>query len=278
LIARFPTSRLAQRAQFWVGDFHFQRGQFEAAERSYQLVYQSTNWPVSSLTWEARLRAGRAALLRPSFANAVPYFTNLIEDTSAPESVRVLACFAFGDAFLLQRHTNEVEKFERAISIYNLVRQFHPNSPLVPRALGQMANCYFQLGAMEPTNYVAALDLYARATNAPDVSTRVLAQLGLGNVLRRQAQLAQEPARVISLQDAALGHYMRALYASYEEDKPDPVLLREAGINAAEMAESRNNWSSALEVYLRLTERLPAMRPALESRIATARERASLER
>lgn len=83
-IARFPAHPLAPRAQNWVGDYFYSAENSVEAERNYQLLFQNTNWPAGELQFQARFKAGRAALTRQSYANAIDYFTNLINHAQCP--------------------------------------------------------------------------------------------------------------------------------------------------------------------------------------------------
>jgi TolA-binding protein len=281
-IARFPTQPLAQRAQYIIGDLYFREGQWADAEREYQRVHQNANWPANSLTWESRLKAGRAALERQNFSDARVYLTFLIEDTGTPEYVRVQASFAWGDAYRKLAPTNLVEKSSGALGIYGQIPKFHSGSQWVPRAWGEIGICHFQLGALDnPTNYVAAQDAFNKALKHPlaDASTRALARVGIGKVLWEQAKLAQTngaPDQV--LLKAARENFLLVLYESYEtSDMPDPVWVRDAALYAAQISSDRDEWNTVLEVYQRLSEVLPALKPMLKNRIENARQKAALQ-
>ncbi|HWN96780.1 MAG TPA: hypothetical protein VNT99_17255, partial [Methylomirabilota bacterium] len=75
---------------------------------------------------------------------------------------------------------------------------------------------------------------------------------------------------------AALNNYLKVLYDSYDDEKPDSIWLKEAALNAGEIAELRNEWESARRVYLRVSELLPPLKAGLEKKIANAREKAAL--
>lgn len=291
-VGQFATNPLAAYAEDWTGDFYFNREQFANAERNYQIVYQNPRWKLRELVelrYQALLKAGRSAIMRGNFNDATNYFAQLIEDRDSPEPVRVQAYFAYADTYRdsISPLTNVVEKFSQALAIYSQIprelARFNPNDPLLPRAFGEMANCYFQLGRDEPTNYVAAINYYQRVTNAPfaDATARVQALVGIGNAQRKQAKLKQEsgaPAEASALLYAALSNYLKVLYDTYEDEKPDPIWLKEAALNAAEIAELRNEWDQALNVYQRIEDLLPALRASLDKKIATARERAALKK
>ncbi len=77
-VARFPTNEFAPLAQMWVADYYYNLGDYMEAERNYKLVFQNTNWPPSELTYEAQLMAGRAAIGRQRWTEAMPYFIQLV--------------------------------------------------------------------------------------------------------------------------------------------------------------------------------------------------------
>ena len=53
-----------------------------AAERNYQVFFQTTNWPPDELTYQAQLMAGRAAVARQGWKDAKAYFTQLYNNTN----------------------------------------------------------------------------------------------------------------------------------------------------------------------------------------------------
>ncbi len=278
-IARFPTNGLAARAQEWVGDFYFRAEEFDDAERNYQFVFQ--NWPTTPLRWQARLKAGRAALMRPSFENAAFYFTNLlndaINDTSCPPSVVAQAYFAYGDAYRQRLSTNALENYTEARKIYEQVPRFFPASdPLVPRAWGSMAECYFQLGSIDPANYAKSLELYTNILKAAaaDVPTQQQAQVGIGHVLRAQSELARAAgatAEATNLLNGALTAYLSIIYPEEDGEAAVPFWVKEAMLNAAAICKSQGEWERAYKLYLRLAEKIPPLRAALEKDIDAAR-------
>jgi len=283
-VARFRSHPRAQSAQYAVGDLYFGQGMFAEAEREYQRVYQNTtNWPTTALTWEAQLKAGRAAMNRGSYSDAKGYFTALANTETAPRSVQLQALFALGETFS-DKPTNQIESLKQALELYRFIVREHPSDPLVWRAVGEIGRHHWLLGGLEnPTNYFAALDAYSRVTNAPaaDVSARVQAQVGIGHVLREQARLIVQtngpPADASALLSAALENYLSVLHASYDDELPDSVWIRNAAYAAADIAESQNNWDSACRVYRRLGQMLPELRPAgLDRKTAAACDKAAM--
>jgi len=281
-IARFPKNPLGARAQYSVGNFYFGLDQFAEAERNYQLVL-NTNWPVTALSYEARLRAGHAALLRPSFQNATQYFTTLIEEKDCPDFVRVQAYFAYGDAFFQYGSTNALERFSSARQIFEQIPLKYPNDPLTPPAWGRMADCYFQAGASDPANYAEALKNYGKVTNSPiaELSTRLGAMVGIGHVQRQRARLARDRGATAEADDlvkAARDNYLSVVYGSYDGEQPDPFWIKEAAIKAAEIEESQNRWEQALNLYKKIRDQVPALKAVLERKILKAQEQAELQK
>ncbi len=112
-VAQFPTNPLAPVAQWWVGDFYSGTGtNYVDAERNYQLLFQ--RWPASSLAYPARMAAGRAAMGRLGYSDAIQYFMSLTSDTNCPPGLDAQALFAYGSALMLEtsdRHQQPAGQF-----------------------------------------------------------------------------------------------------------------------------------------------------------------------
>ena len=95
-VAQFPTNAvLSARAQWWVADYYWNQLQYQPAETSYKLLFQT--WPQSELAFEARMMAGRAAMAWQAYGNACEYFTNLASLPDCPDALRAQApCSATG--------------------------------------------------------------------------------------------------------------------------------------------------------------------------------------
>ena len=277
-LARRPTSEYAPRAQDWIGDFYYRNEDFAEAERNYQRLYQNTNWAAGDLLFEAKLKAGRAALLRQGYDDAVTYFTSLINDKQCPAPVVAEAFFAYGDTLISRptkpEATNALSRFDTAIETFGKIPQLYPNSPLVPRALGRIADCHFQLAAQDPRRYTNALDFYEKAMSAPqaDAPARSQAEVGVANVLVRQAQLKNPPDP--ELLKSALDHYLNVVYGKNltGDETPVPLWVKEAGFAAARILEGQKRWTEAIKLYGQIQQMLPSLRASLEKRIALARD------
>ena len=202
----------------------------------------------------------------------------------------VLAYFAYGDALSQRPSTNALERFSNALSIYSQIEQFfktqmpgaYASDPLVPRAWGEMGNCQFQLASNDAAKSELALALYQKVTNAAsaDASTRSQAEVGIGRVQKQQARLASEDGRkaeAAGLLDAALNNFLHVVYTTREGETPDRFWVKEAALDAIGILEEQGKWKPALNVYQRLGEMIPELRPALEKKMLNAREKDALQ-
>jgi len=272
-VARFPTNSLAPLAQNWVADFHFRRADYVNAEKNYQLLFQNPNWPVSELSYNARLMAGRSAIARQGYKEAKDYFAAVFTDEKVPPALGAKALFAWGDAMKEEPVTDParaVAKFGDAIDAYRRITKNFPGDALVPAAFGSIGNCYFQIGGQDPKSYDLAIEAYRRAlehTNA-DVAVRSQAEVGLGMVHEKLAQLKTGPeqAPVLAL---ALDHYLNVLYGKTlnEGERADPFWVREAGLRAAALLEAQQRLDEAERVYQRMIEVVPALKPSLQKKL-----------
>lgn len=277
-VARFPAHPNAPLAQQWVGDFYMNQGDFRNAELQYQLLFQNTNWPPSLLTYEARLMAGRAALARQGYPDAIGYFTNLINDAQCPPSTLAQAYFAYGDALRFQpsrEGADALAQFGEAIRAYSAICVDFPTNPLVPLALGAIANCHLQLAKDDPSRYAAATNNYAEVIHLPtaDLGTRCEAEVGLGIALEKAAA-ARPPAEKAKEDQRALDCFLNVLYGNNRRpnEPPDRFWMCRAGLEAARIAESFQRWDLALTIYANLLELDPGLRTTLDGRIARAKE------
>lgn len=274
-IAGFPKHERAPLAQWWIADYYFRNGKYPEAERNYQLLFQNTNWLQSPLAYQARMMAGRTAVMRSGWKDATDYFTNLTSDLKCPPDLRARAMFAYGDVLMLQDSTNKVADFEQAITIFNTIADSFPTNEIAVLALGQKGLCLLQW-ANASQQYDPALKEFQKLTNAPlaNVTVRGIARVGMGAVLEKQAAQKTGPERA-ALLGAALNHYLDVFF--FEKDlrdneKPDPFWIKRAGWEAGRLAEQTQNWSQAVRVYERLRDLLPPLRATLDRKIAKASE------
>lgn len=279
-VARFPTNELTAFGQNWIADFHFQHGDFKAAEEGYQILFQK--WPNSELAGEAQMMAGRAAAARPDGGtDAQQYFTGIINASNSPPALVARALFALGDTATRAESTDTnkpLGNFVEAINAFRKLQQLYPTNDLALLAEGRIGDCYLQLAGADAQYYDAARTAYSNvlASAAAAVTARSQAEVGLGLVLDKRARLLpaaeQAPAR-----QAALEHYLNVAYERNlrEGETADPFWVKRASLEAARLAEDLQQWPAAASLYEHLGKLLPALKPGLEAKLQKAREQAS---
>lgn len=288
LLATFPTNPMAARAQFWLGDYYFRQGDYPKAEQSYQLLAESTNWPVSRLTYQARMMAGRAAFARQSWkdaggTNPPGHFILLVNDTNCPPDIAAEAFFALGDTMLRKEAdpARPLAKFNEAREAYSKIPQLYPTNRLVNEAWGMIGNCYLQMAAADPKFYDNAIEAYQRVvTNATaSVAVRSQAEIGIAQTVEKLAQ-TRPVSESTNLVERAFNHYYNIVSEKNLKpgERPDAFWFKEAGLAAAGLAERRGQWEIAAGIYERLLRELPPLREMLQSRLEKAQEQLRLKK
>jgi TolA-binding protein len=287
-VARFPNDPLAPRAQHWVADEFYRRGNPVEALANYQKILENTNWMVTNLTYQARMMAGRCAFAAQLWKNAADHFLALLNDIEhCPVELAAEAHIALGDTYASEAvgTGSPVDKFGEAKKAFDPVTRlsiFTTNrlaQRLVPLALGRMGDCSLQLASQDPKQYANAADAYWRVvTNQmADIATRSLAQYGLGRVFESEAGDNKNPAERADLLKGAFEHYFAILIGQNlrEGEKSDPAWVEKAGLAAARLKEANGEWQVALNVYQRLLgiEELAPLRPRLQDKVSKAREK-----
>ncbi|MCS7089803.1 MAG: tetratricopeptide repeat protein [Verrucomicrobiota bacterium] len=278
-LARYPNHSLTAQAQWWLADHHYRLGPagYVEAERQYQLL--AARYPSHPLAYEARMMAGRVAMARQAWGDAIGYFTNLTADLDCPVPLKIQALFAYGDAMrrLLPADTNAPwVNFEEAAKIFAKILEFNPTNTAAARAWGEIGECYLQLASRDPNFLAVASNAFFQAFSLPgaDVSTRSQAWIGLGLVQERKASYATEPVRQQGLREA-MNRYVDVFYGRHLRagEEPDLFWTRRAGLEAVRVAEALQEWRQALRLYERIRDWLPALRPVVEKRLERVRER-----
>ena len=223
--------------------------------------------------------AGRTAMSRQSWTDATRYFTNLTSDLKCPPDVWARAMFAYGDVLMsMDSITNKQADYEQAIGVFSKIIETQPTNELAVLAIGQKANCLLQW-AKVTQQYEPALAEYAKITNSPlaNATVRSIARVGMGVVLEKQAE-QKTGAEQSALLRSALNLYLDVLYFEKdlrEGEKPDPFWVKKAGLEAARLTESAQEWTQAIKIYERLRELMPALGPTLDKKAAKAAEQTS---
>ncbi len=268
-VAQFPTDDLAPLAQWWGADHFFRAGDFVDAEKNFQLFFQ--NFPTNDLVYQARMMAGRAAMGRLGYSDAIRYFTSLTSDTNCPPDLDAQALFAYGGALMQGggTDTNSLSaNYERAASVFSRICQLYPTNELGALAWGEIGDCDLQLAA-----YDAATNAYAQVIASPfaNISARSQAQIGLGIALEKKAALAAGGDQR-TLLELALNNYVDVLHETNLRDNEtaDLFWVKKAGLQAAALAEALGEWEQAANIYGRLEKKLPQLSGLLENKIAAA--------
>ncbi len=279
-VAQFPDHALAPLAQNWVADYYFRHGDYRTAEKNYQELFQHTNWPVSALTYQGRMMAGRSAFARQVYKDADHYFSDLT--TLLPNDATDMlaeAYYRLGDSIAegsrLETTKPYDSRFGNALIAFGNLNKQYPTNRWGILALGRIGDCHFQLAAQDPERYDSAAKAYQQLIDSPGVDTaaRNQAEFGIGMVLEKKAQLKSKEEGLLLLKQAS-EHYYKILFS----ENPDPFWLKEAGLAAARLAEDQKEWETAINIYDRLASLLPPLKPAMERKSDKAREQMHVEK
>lgn len=275
-VAQFPKDVLGARAQWWVADYFYQREGYAEAELNYKQVFQ--NWPASELAYEARMMAGRAAVGKYAYDDAVEHFSSLTGDTNCPPELRTQAYFAYGGALMssVPTATNKVEKLKDARQVFSVIVQKNLTNELAALAQGEIGNCNLQLAVTDAAYYAEASNAYHLSFSMPQASllARSQSKMGLASVLEKQAALATNGERAAMLREAReldadvyfgkLGEGMSA------GESPDAFWRKKAGSEAARLSELLGEWDQAIRFYREMQKEGLLSADVLEKKIATA--------
>jgi len=276
-IARFPNDLNAPSAKYSVGLLYYGQRDYVSAEYHFQGLFQNTNWAAHKLAYEARIMAARAAAARQDHKAAYDYCLSIANlpanDTNATPELNAQAYFLAGDALVQQSDPTRppLANFEEAIKAFNKIIVLYPTNSRAALAWGRIGDCYFQLASQDPKLYENATNAYFQILNSPvaDISARSQARVGIGKILERLA-VTVEPI----LWKAAFESYYSVVNPAdlRPGEKLEPYWFKEAGLAAARLAEEHQEWETAVRIYIRMIDAIPALRPALEKKLEKARE------
>jgi TolA-binding protein len=279
LAAAHPEDPEALTAQLWLAGNFFERQDFLRAGQACAAILTNANARVgTSGTWHrAKLWAAEAGRKLQNYDSAADQFRELLNDKSTPPDLQAAAYFHYGEMLLEKPPAPGAEPlagFRLALEAFSRVPEF-TNSPYATPALGMMANCHFQLGTLNPANYDRAAELYRRATSAPGagIVTRSQAQLGLAEVLRKQAEL-RSGAESTELLDRAIRVYEDIAYGRVLEpgETLPPTTLAEASRLGGEVLERLGRTRQAAGLYENAARELPSAAAPWNERARRLRE------
>ena len=261
LFSQYPTNALlTPLAYWWVADHNFRLGgtNFSAAEYNYELIFQ--DFSTNQLAYPAQFMAGRAAMGRFGYPEAIHYFGNLINSTNCPDEWKDRARFAYCDALLLMpfSDTNNIN-LTQATTILSQMYSKAATNIVGVQAWCKTGDIDLLMGAFD-----VATNAYAQVLNSPAATQelRNQAQVGLGMVLEKKAEgLPTEEQRPLLLQ--ALHNYLDVLYTT--NTVADALWIKKAGLQALPLMMGLkegdvNKFFDSLERWL------PALKDTLEKK------------
>jgi len=275
-IAQFPTNVLAPAAQWWVADHFFRGGDWADSERNYKSIFQNANWQDSPLFWSAQMMAGRAALARLGYSDAIGYFTGLMGDTNCPAELRLPARFAYGSTLMLMNSAdtnNPLANFQLATNAnaFGKIAQDYPTNDWGAQAMIQIGNADLQMN-----DFDAATNAYAQVFSPAtpvgvfaNIGARSQAQIGFGITQQKRADLAAGASQKALLEEA-LDNYL-VVFNSLNlrgDEQPDLFWLKKAGLQAAPLVGLLNDPKAQRRFYERLKQKLPQLAESLDKKIA----------
>jgi TolA-binding protein len=279
LAARHPEDPEALTAQLWLaGNFFEQQDFLRAGQACAAILTNSAARAGKSPTWfRAKLWAAEAGRKLQNFDSAAEHFRELLNDKSAPPEIQAAAYFHYGEMLLEKppaAGSEPLAGFRLALEAFSRVPEF-TNSPYATPALGMMANCHFQLGALNPANYERAAELYQRAAKAPGagVVSRAQAWLGLAEVTRKQAEL-RSGTESSDLTDRAIGYYEDVAYGRLLKagEALPPTAVAEATRSGGELLERLGRTRQAAGLYENAARELPSAAAPWTERAKRLRE------
>lgn len=275
---KYPTHPITRLARLWVADHYFNERNFILAEASYRKLFETDAETSPVLRDQARMMAGRAAFALQEFDRAAVHFKTIVE--TGTESFRPQALFAYGDVLLRRPSTNPaspLENYAAAREVFEQIPRSYPKNPIAAAALGQIGNCYLQEAARDNSLYEKAALAYSEAIRAEvsDISTRSQAEIGLAKSYEKQSAMISSTQRKTNLIQQALDHYLNVLYGNNLKpgEVPNPLWIKEAGLAAARLLESREDWLQVTRIYKRLSALDPQSRASFERKLSDAQKR-----
>jgi tetratricopeptide (TPR) repeat protein len=274
-VARYPRHECTPLAHWWVADYFFRTGKLREAEENFQLLYQSTNWPNLEFPYQARMMAGRTAVRREVWKDAIDYFTTLTGDTNCPADIWADAMFAYGNVLMMRDSTNKLSDYAWAANIFNSIYTRFPNQPTAVLALGEKAGCLLQWAQTDPQFDATGHEFRRVITNQlANPTARAIARVGLATVFENQAKTKQG-AEQAALFRQALDSYLDVFFYTKDlrlGEQPDLFWMQKAGLEAARLTETLQDWDKAIRIYEYLRQLVPALRPSLDRKLARANE------
>jgi hypothetical protein len=275
IVTEFPDTLEAPRAQMWMADYLFNQSggaDYVKAEESYQKVRDMRNCP-ADLKYRASLMAGRAALARRSFRNAIEYFRLIANDQACPETIKIEAKFALSDTAIL----NDA-KFDEAITILGSILNPDGAMPALIslQVHGRIGDCHLQMAAEDPNRYLKAQESYRRVLELSsqmsyDHPVRYRAMMGMAQSFKDipEEDASKRNENLIRALSWAKKVYEGAASAGLELE---PFWIRQSGLMSAELQMLAGKPKEEIATLESLSRHFEKMSPALSMRIDRIRQ------
>jgi hypothetical protein len=99
---------------------------------------------------------------------------------------------------------------------------------------------------------------------------RSQAQIGLGQVLEKEAGLLPAGPEQTALYTAALANYCEVFYRPAEDRELDPFWTKKAGLCAANLVSALGQWRPATLLYSNLVTLMPELKASLARKMEEA--------
>lgn len=244
-------SELVSRVLFWLGEYHWNGGQFEGSETQFRTCAEQD--PMGDLADQALFWAARAAVRQQAYRRANGYIADLVKGHG--ESVLL------AEARLLQGDVlSELGQFDNAILAFEEIRKNWPESYLVDRAVGRIGDCQFTLGTegssgvQQLIRFDQALASYRMVVDSSTSSAdlKLQAQYKIGRCLEKKSHSVEESEKAILVADS-FEVYMHVVYGyAGQRDEGrwlEPIWFTRAAFAAAGMLEGQERWHEAVKVY-----------------------------
>lgn len=268
-VTAYATNELAPQAQWWVAHHHFRQKDYLAAEIDFKVLIEK--WPQSELADEARLMAGRAAVGRQGYDNAIEQFTALTKQ-KVSNPLWAQAVFAYGDVLMIKPaaggETNRAANFREALRVFGKIHEQFPTNEMAALAWGEMAKCYRQL--QDPTNAVMALTKVIESPVAK-ISARSEAQVGLG-VLQEELARNETGDGQKALLKSAADNYLDVVFEKNlrEGETRDLYWVKKAGLEAVRLLDNAQDWETEVKLCRKLQELLPVSNAIWQLKVEAA--------
>ena len=248
-LAQYPSNSMTPVAEWWLGDYYSGQGDWQDAERNYELIFTFTN---SFLMDPAIFMAGRAAMGRQGYGDAKAYFNMLIVQSNCPPelspqiwmSLRAQAWYACGNVWMQEPSADPntpLTNYLQAVPYFEDVQIEFPDTEFAAKASGEIGDCYYQLASQTPRYYSEATNAYAQvlASPAAQIDERSQAQVGIGLVCERLAALTNGVQQTALLR-TALDNYLDVFFGNNlrNGETADPLWVERAGLQALPLIES----------------------------------------